>query len=201
MPSSRRPCSPPAKQAHRPRKKTSERPSDSDEQVPCNAVQPTLSPEPASNFSIPGNAWSDVARICRRVCVLLEHGRPDEAALLRQGELALRVAAARTPSESDADVASRLQSIMTHEAERVASAAVLAELLLPILTQQLNASSAPRAPVAPASPIATPTAPKFNAPPAPAQRPAASIADFIDMMIAQENATDLSARAAQRRAS
>lgn len=166
--------------------------------MPCNAVQPTLSPEPASNFSIPSNAWNDVARICRRVWVLREHGRHDEAELLRQGELAFCVAAARMPADSDADVAIRLEAIMAHEAERVASAAVLAELLLPILTQQL---SAPAVLVAPASPAAIPAAPKLNAPQAPAQRPAASIADFIDMMIAQENATDLSARAAQRRAS
>uniref|UniRef100_UPI0039C967CA hypothetical protein n=1 Tax=Horticoccus sp. 23ND18S-11 TaxID=3391832 RepID=UPI0039C967CA len=166
--------------------------------MPYNAVQPPLSSEPAPHFSIPGNAWNDVARTCRRVWVLREHGRHDEAELLRQGELAGQVAAARSPAESDADVAGRLEAIMTHEAERVASAAVLAELLLPILAQQLRA---PAATVATASPVAIQALPKLDAPQAPAQRPAASIADFIDMMIAQENATDLSARAAQRRAS
>lgn len=126
--------------------------------------------------------------------MLIEHGRHDEAEALRQGELAFRVATARAPSESDADVADRLEAIMTHEAERVASAAVLAELLLPILTRQMST------PAAPVSNGSTP-APRLIPVPTPVARPAASIADFIDMMIAQETAPSPSALSPQRRAS
>ena len=107
------------------------------------------------------------------------------------------VAAVRTPSDSDAAVSERLNTIFAHEAERVANAAVLAELLVPALVEKLQ----PQLRAEPAAAAAFDSI----APPVPIEKTgtprAASIADFIDEMIAQEKPPARPGPGAQRRAS
>jgi hypothetical protein len=128
--------------------------------------------------------------------VLRERGQSDVAERLRSGELMTLLAAIRAPGESDAAITERLNAIFAAEAERVANAAVLAEILVPMLTEQLRplaASSSAPIPV-PTSVVAPPLA-------KPKQPRPASIADFIDDMIAQEKPPDRPGQGEQRRAS
>lgn len=150
-----------------------------------------------SNFPAPAVTWSEVARACRRVCVLRERGLKDEAEQVRAEQVMPMVALLRTATDTDAAITERLNGVFAAEAERVANAAVLAELLVPELTGQLRSLVAPvSAPVSPAPP---PAAPVAAAKPTPPRR--GSIADFIDDMIAQEDPPDRPGRGAQRRAS
>jgi hypothetical protein len=150
-----------------------------------------------SNFPAPAVTWSDVARVCRRVCVLRERGQNEEAERLRAGELMTLLAAIRTPGDSDSATTDRLNALFATEAERVANAAVLAEMLLPMLAEQLRPPAITAA--APQEiPMAVVMAPVVTRPKPP--RPA-SIADFIDDMIAQENPPDRPGEGTQRRAS
>ena len=135
--------------------------------------------------------------MCRRVCVLRERGQNEVAEQLRAGELMTMLAAVRTPGDSDAATTERLNAIFATEAERVANAAVVAEILVPMITEQLRPllmRSAAASSAIPA-PVVAPPVPK---PPQP--RPA-SIADFIDDMIAQERPPDGPGQGEQRRAS
>jgi hypothetical protein len=152
--------------------------------------------QPLSNFPAPTVSWGEVTRACRRVCVLRERGQIEEAEQLRAGQLMELVAAARTADDSDAAVAERLNAILAAETERVANAAVLAELLAPLLAGQGSRRDMPP----PVPPSAPPPSPVPVAPPPaklPGRRPA-SIADFIDDMIAQENPPDPSTPARRR---
>ena len=128
--------------------------------------------------------------------MLRERGQSDVAERLRSGELMTLLATIRTPGDSDAAITERLNAIFAAEAERVANAAVLAEILVPMLTEQLRplgASSIAPTPV-PAPVVAPPVA-------KPRQPRPASIADFIDDMIAQEKPPDRPGQGSQRRAS
>ena len=150
-----------------------------------------------SNFPAPAVSWSDVALVCRRVCLLRERGQNEVAERLRAGELMTVLAAIRTPGDSDAGITERLNAIFAAEAERVANAAVLAEILVPMLTEQLRPLGV--APVASSTSVPAPVvSPPVAKPPQP--RPA-SIADFIDDMIAQEKPPDRPGQGTQRRAS
>jgi hypothetical protein len=123
--------------------------------------------------------------MCRRVCVLRERGQHGEAEQLRTTSLAELVAALKSPAETDATITARLETIFAAETERVANAMVLADLLVPRLTEQLR-SFAPLPGMTPAAVNAA--APAMPPPkPAPARAATISIADFIDDMIAQEN--------------
>jgi hypothetical protein len=94
-------------------------------------------------------------------------------------------------------MAERLESVFAHEAERVSNATVLAELLGPLLSDQLRLSPAAQ------GMISSMASAREPAPPPPPTRPPAprptSIADFIDEMIAQENPPERPG--SQRRAS
>jgi len=158
------------------------------------AVLPMLLTLPVSNFPAPTVSWSDVARVCRRVCVLRERGLPDEAENLRAGALIELLAAVRAPADTDASVMERLEATFAVEAERVANAAVLAELLVPLLSEVRTPALPPGLRPVPPAEVARPTKPVTP-------RTAASIADFIDEMIAQENPPNHSGGGAQRRAS
>jgi hypothetical protein len=131
--------------------------------------------------------------------MLRERGHSEDAERLRAGELMAMVAAVRTPAETDAAISERLNAIFAIEAERVANAAVLAELLLPTLVEKLQLQSRPHA-VTESS--VTPTS---LAQPAPVEKPVAprpaSIADFIDEMIAQDKPPARPSSNGQRRAS
>lgn len=125
-------------------------------------------------FSLPETSvlWDDIARACRRMCVLRERGLPGEAERVAQTDLAALLARLRAGDESPAAIDARLETLLATERARVAEAAVLASLLAPLLHEP------PPRPAAPPLPAAQP-------PPASRAR-AASIADFIDEMIAQE---------------
>jgi len=124
--------------------------------------------------------------------VLRERGRSEEAEQLRASSLEQLLSDRRSEGEPDATIDDHLAAILVTEQERVANAAVLAELLLPILSEHLRSS----APLAKIAAVAAPPA----RPPAAPRVPSTGIADFIDEMIAQERA-DGSDPASHRRAS
>lgn len=173
-------------------------------------VQPLLPNQSVSNFSDQPTTWSDLARVCRRVCILRERGLAEEAEQLRTGQLAAMVTAVRTPQETDEAIERKLAGLFATETERVANAAALAELLAPMLTDARIAplplaavsSAAPFAAASAApfavgtAPSTTPFPPASSTPPAaaPAAKPARvagalDLAGFIDEMIAQERAS------------
>lgn len=141
----------------------------------------SLSNSPAST-----SAWHDVVRVCRRICILRERGQGEEAERLRTTELADLIAA-RTAAGDEREVATRLEAIFAAEEERVANAAVVAELLLPLLTQELRAGfplslgrgSATAAVHSEGSHVGASAPPQAQAP--------TDIAGFIDQMIAQDD--------------
>ena len=151
-----------------------------------NPPVPRFPPQPIS--------WSDVARLCRRICLLRECGQNDAAEILRRTSLEDALNSLRT-SEDPATIAQRLESTFAAEAERVANAAVLAEMLAPLLNKQrhsldpFGAAAAEAPPMATSTPadspaLATAVAPRSSAP----RGAPADIAHFIDEMIAQESA-------------
>ena len=106
------------------------------------------------------------------------------------------LAAVRSLTDTDEAVTERLNALFATEAERVANAALLAELVAPMLADHLRPLTAPAiAPVA--------VAPVASLPPTakPVQPRPGSIADFIDDMIAQEKPPERPGQGAQRRAS
>lgn len=129
-----------------------------------------------------------MARLCRRICLLREREQPAAAEELRSGALEAMLAVLRTQGESEADIAQRIATIFATETERVANAAVLAELLAPLLganaPSAATAAATSRGDGAAASP--TPLGPTLAS--APLRADPANIADFIDEMIAQERA-------------
>jgi hypothetical protein len=151
-------------------------------------INPTV---PCFNFQ--PDSWTDVARLCRRICLLRECGRNDEAEHVRHSALAEAIAARRSAGDSEAMIEQRLDAMFAVEAERVANAAVLAELLAPLLGGRQFHSQDPftalaGAPEPVARKVPTPPVPLHVAPlEAPAPRADASdISHFIDAMIAQE---------------
>lgn len=125
--------------------------------------------------------------------MLREQGDEAEAERVQSGPFAESLIALRTPAETDAAFDQRIEAIFAVERERVANAAVLAELLAPILAARLPLAAPPVAPESLDSrPVARVTRPLPIAP--------AGIADFIDEMIAQER-TNATPPAAHRRAS
>jgi hypothetical protein len=121
--------------------------------------------------------WDEVRRIYRRVCVLRAGGKIDEAAQLENIELASALAVARlTPHSPDEESA-----LLAEEAERVANASVLAELLAPMLAEHLRVNPPP---VQATPPAPEPKPRNTAARPPPAKAP--SIADLLDGMLSQE---------------
>lgn len=104
------------------------------------------------------------------------------------------LAAVRTPGDTETGMTERLNAVFATEAERVANAAVLAEMLVPLLSEQFGRMIAPP-PLT--TQIVTLPAPTVGAV-KPAKRPV-SVADFIDDMLAQERPPP--GAAAQRQAS
>jgi hypothetical protein len=149
--------------------------------------------EPAPNSSDPLIAWREIARTCRRVCLLRERGEHEEAERVRTGPLAALVSAARTPTDTDAGMALRLESLWAQETERVANAAVLAELLRNLLPEP------PRSPASPSRATAGAAAtPKLSSVPSKPRAVPASIADFIDTMLEQDDPAGSSSPAPAR---
>lgn len=112
--------------------------------------------------------------------MLRERGQLDDAAQLEATDLTALLAVCRRTSH-DAEIGPRLEAIFAAEEERVANAAILAELLLPLLSRELRASF-PAAPLISAdSPSASGAA---SAPPRPPRTDPPDIAGFIDEMLA-----------------
>ena len=119
--------------------------------------------------------------------MLRERGNFAEAERWRTGPLADLVAVLRTTADTDEAIAARLDSIFAAETERVADAAVLAELLTSLTSATAGAPS--RADSGLADSSASTSAGSKSPIPTPPRRPSTDIADFIDEMIAQERAS------------
>ena len=125
---------------------------------------------------VPAPAWVEVARLCRRICDLVERGEIPEADRLRTGEFAVAVNALHA-AEADG-------TMFATAAERLVDATLLAEALAPLLTEHLQPSVA--AVAAPSAPMARITAPAVETPARVRPPAAANIADFIDQMLTLE---------------
>lgn len=130
--------------------------------------------------------------------MLRERGERAEAARLEAEQLPDLLASLHAAGESEDEIQRRLISLFAIEEERVADAAVLAELLLPALRGESSApaNSVAVAPVradsaatiaATATTNRPPTAAAPPPPPAPRKR-STDIATFIDEMLEQESA-------------
>jgi hypothetical protein len=138
-----------------------------------------LHPRPSSNRPAEPERLAAIVRLVRRICLLREQGNPAEAGRLQVGELAdavrdfrLEFGPASLPDE-------KLCAMFVSEAEHIAEAMVLAELLAPQLARLCPAAGPSRTPQFAASPAATP-APRG----APDGSPA--ITDLLDAMLAAE---------------
>jgi len=131
-----------------------------------------------------------VRRIYRRACVLRATGKSEEATTLESVELPRALATVRS------DPLSSLQeeAVLAEEVERVSSALILAELVAPVLVEQLRTAL----PVVTGAYAPSPTnkvEPKAAAaPPQAAADEMPSIADMIDGMLSQERASAARAR-------
>jgi hypothetical protein len=103
-----------------------------------------------------------------------------DARQVEEHEFADALAEARKASESDAEADSLLEALLTEGEERVADAVAFAEVLLPMLTEQLR----------PAFPAAARRAdhPRQRTPSTEKPGEVREIADFIDDMLAQDRA-------------
>ena len=133
----------------------------------------TLSPPADTTLRPPETHWTEVRGICRRICLLRAQGLGGQARRVEDAELP--EALARAAAAAGAEDGARARAVMAEERERVASAAVLAEILAPMLSGRLHAAAPARAP--------SPEAPVARAPGG-----ARGIADFIDEMLARERA-------------
>src|SRR5207253_349568 len=96
------------------------------------------------------SAWNEVAKMCRRICLLRATGQNAEAARAQSSDLprALELTGSRA---ADPAVANRLSALFASAEERIADALVLAELLAPMLAQHLQPALATLRPAAVAS--------------------------------------------------
>jgi hypothetical protein len=145
--------------------------------IPTAAISPQAAAENLPDHAI---TWEHAARLCRRICVLREQGCAPEAEALAADELAV-ARAALVSADPTADIEARFASLLVTEAERVANASVLAELLVPRLAELLAVGGRSSA-MAIASDSLLPVSPKPRGAPA-------NIADFIDEMLAQDRPT------------
>jgi len=120
--------------------------------------------------------------------VLHERGEGSAADTLEAGPLAELIAALRTTAENSAEFDQRLETVFTTEQERVANASALAELLLPLLSHgtPLFGVVSPTPPAPAPQTLSAPVS--FAEPAPPVRRAPGAIADFLDDMIAQEQA-------------
>lgn len=130
---------------------------------------------------------SGIVRLVRRVCVLRERGEAAAAARLEENDFATAVRDLRLAEGPDAVTAEELQAMFAAEEERVANAAVLAELLVPQLRGALADGAGP-------SPAATVSARRETPAPFAVARvtePVAgspAITDLLDAMLAADGA-------------
>jgi len=117
---------------------------------------------------------------------LREQARTAEAEALQRQELEPLLETLRSGGDTPLTLDARLAATMAEESDRVANATLLAELLAPMLGLRTDAGE-PKTSIAALRPAPSPAA-RVNAAPSPKPaRAAASIADFLDEMIAQES--------------
>jgi hypothetical protein len=138
---------------------------------------------PSSSSPIISSDWEAVRRLHRRICVLRATGRDADASVLERGDFSRALSAARATSDSPVNET----SLLAAESDRVADACVLADVLAPLLAEQLRpgapASLAAVSPEAASTAVSTPT-PSTR----PSRVPVPGIADLIDGMLSQERA-------------
>lgn len=91
---------------------------------------PFLSPKPSP--------WREVQVLYRRICVLGATGKREEADTLRTQQLEPAIKALR---ESSAVADDQLEAMFAAEEERAATAHMLAEILLPLLSEATTAAA------------------------------------------------------------
>jgi hypothetical protein len=131
----------------------------------------------------------EVQVLYRRICVLRASGKNSEADLFESEKLAPAIAKVR---ESSAVTESQIDAVLASEEERVDTAQVLAELLLPLLTAATDAAPLRRAfpSTSSADSNARTAFESTEEPPSPANGGPMlpGIADFIDEMLTQDRA-------------
>jgi hypothetical protein len=147
---------------------------------PTAVIPPTAATE---NLPDQNAAWREATRICRRICILREQGRQAEAEAMMANELA-EVRAMLSSGGVSSEIETKMAAIFTREEDRVADAAVLAELLVPALCAATNTAAVNSLSARDTRATSPLTAPKTIV----ARGGTGDIADFIDEMLAQERA-------------
>lgn len=119
--------------------------------------------------------------VYRRICLLRATGRIEEAARLEYGDLVRAMTEATTSVEAEIS----WSTLFAAEEKRVADASILAELLAPLLAEQLHLSPAQPATAGLAAVLDAFPAKSPRRPPAPGAAPP-EVADLIEGMLAQE---------------
>jgi hypothetical protein len=141
------------------------------------------------HLSSDSSHWDAVRQIYRRMSVLRATGHVADAEVLETSyQQALTLA--RRRADSDTEEA----AILAAENERVASAVMLADLLVPLLAERLGQRPVPSGPTNPRTVAkkenegpAAADLPTVTTPPRPADGGVPGIADLIDGMLAQES--------------
>jgi hypothetical protein len=124
--------------------------------------------------------WNEVRVLYRRICLLRVCGHGADAAPI-ESEVSKTVAAIRELPEGKGNYDEKLRALFAVEEDRVASASVLAEILLPMLRELADAETRRFAHASLAHPArASDTRQQRGSVVAP------GIADFIDEMLQQE---------------
>ncbi len=149
-----------------------------------NRTESSVSPSPLSASSSP---WDNVRRIYRGICVLRATGRTEDATGIEHGELLQALATARLTAPDAVDE----PALLAEEADRVANANLLAELLAPLIAAKIpGAGASSGEPVsAKTSGAARPAATVTSAAPS-----VPNITDLIDGMLAQDKSLARSRR-------
>lgn len=140
---------------------------------------PFLNTHSSSDRSAEAERLAGIVRLIRRICLLREQGDAAAAGRLQAGELASAVTDFRLKTGPASLSEDKLCALFVGEAEHVAEAMVLAELLVPQLARLLPGAGAARTPLFVPIPAAAPAGRL-----APGQSPA--IPDLLDAMLAAE---------------
>jgi hypothetical protein len=138
-----------------------------------------LSTHPSSDRATEAGRLAGIVRLIRRICLLREQGDAATAGRLQAGELASAVADFRLAAGPASLSEEKLCALFVSEAEHVAEAMVLAELLVPQLARLMPGIGAARVPLFVPTPVAAPAGRL-----APGESPA--IPDLLDAMLAGE---------------
>jgi hypothetical protein len=138
-------------------------------------------PSPISDPAGADAALREISRALRRICLLQETGRDEEASQLEPVLLDPLVQSFREFHGADSLPEEQIRALRASEHERAGDAVALGELLAPLLLEQLRRAPDPlRSHHASSTPRPTSDLPR---------RPAIApdIADLLDGMLAQEN--------------